>query len=424
MKTKSLIKLICLVLFTIIFALWAFVGTSFPIFTYKLKSWDSAMIKSSELGEKYSLVYSIEAPKDSTDFDLLGATKNAVEVIQKRVEAIGYEKGVVKRYDNNKFVVELPVSEVQLKSGFESIFENNGVLEIKKGSTVLFSNADIKSAKIAGTDATGSNYYVDLTLTDAAKSRLTEITSQGAYTFDVLLDSTVVKAEFKGTETITNGVMRISFSYSNYNDAFTLAFCVDSGKIDGAITELTEEEKVVSASAGENVLTVLGLSVLVLFALAAVYFIVSNRFMGVAASYAIFIAIVLLEFFAATFTWLIVDAGAIAGFAVALLFVFAAQFIVVSSIEKQYAKGRDILGSVDNGIRSVLPMLAELMAIPFVTGIGLWICGSGLQSFGIAMLAGGPIAFVCTTFVFKFILKLFINLGADKASKLGLKRGE
>ena len=424
MKLKSIIKLICLLLVMAVFAVWAFAGTSFPIFTFKLKSWDQAMNKGYDLGQKYSIVYSIAAPKDSKDFDVLAETKNAVEVIGKRVEILGYESYAVRRIDNNKVLVELAFSEMQLRAGLESIFENNGKLEVKSGSTVLFNNNDVVSASRPIADETGSKCYVEIKLNDAAKQRLKDATSNGAYTYNVTLDESVVKNTFKGSEPITNGILKLEFDANSYTDALTLAYCVDTGYMNGTITEMTDLGRIIEPAAQSNAISVLGWCLLAMLVLAAVYFAVANKLTGVGAILSVFAGVIIYMFFAATFTGFIVNAWAVAGLAVGIAIIVIAHVFVMNGITQQFANGKDASSAIKGGFNRAKVVLAELLAVPAVLGFGLWFCGDGVKDFGLAILAGSIVAYLAAVLLFRFMLSLMAGVSENNLKALGFKRGE
>lgn len=417
MKIKNLIRLICLVLVVGIITAMAFSGMT--VFTVKFNRWDGVINKDSELGYKYVAFYTLKAPDGAEDgFDAVSAVKEAVKIYQARFKALGYSGVVVRRAGDSLVRFELPGS--TSVSGLESILENRGVLEIKNGDDVIFTNADVKSAKIKGADQETSKITVELSLTKDAKERLKNLTSNGAYSFNLTMDSDAVKATISGSDAVKNGKLDVSFSSSS--DAVALAYCVDSGAIACDITAESDMGVLLSPTAGENAVGILGLAALAIFVLAAVYYIVAYKMMGVAAALSTFIAYLALEFFAATFSWFTADFAGVAGLGVAMLLIILAHIYVLNKISAQYARGKSVADSLDGGRLDAKNTLIEIACIAAVVGIGLWICGDASKSFGIALLGGGIIASAAAAFLPVHITKIFAGLGLEKC--LGLKRGE
>lgn len=417
MKIKYLIRLICLVLVVGIITAMAFSGMT--VFTAKFNRWDGVINKDSELGYKYVAFYALSAPDNAEDgFDTVAAVKEAVKIYQARFKALGYSGAVVRRAGDSLVRFELPGS--TSVSGLESVLENRGVLEIKNGDDTVFSNVDVKSAKIKGADQDSSNIIVELTLTKDARERLKNLTANGAYSFNVLMDTDAVKATVSGNDVIRNGKLDVSFSSSS--DAVALAYCIDSGAIACKITSESSMNVLLSPTAGESAVGILGLAALVIFVLAAVYYIVAYKMLGVAAALSTFIAYLALEFFAATFSWFTADFAGVAGLGAAMLLIILAHIYVLNKISEQYARGKSVADSLDGGRLGAKNLLIEIACVAAVAGIGLWICGDVSKSFGIALLGGGIIASAAATFLPVHITKIFAGLGLEKC--LGLKRGE
>lgn len=417
MKIKYLIRLICLVLVVGIIAALAFSGMT--VFTVKFNRWDGVITKDSELGYKYVAFYSLKAPDGAEDgFDTVSAVKEAVKIYQARFKALGYSGAVVRRAGDTLVRIELPGS--TSVSGLESILENRGLLEIKNSDDVIFTNADVKSVKIVGADQSSSKINVEITLTKSAKERLKNLTSNGVYSFNLAMDTDAVKATISGKDVIKNGKLTASFSSSS--DAFALAYCVNSGAIACKITTEKDMNVLLSPTAGENAVGVQGLAVLAVFVLAAVYYIVAYRMMGVAAVLSTFTACLALEFFASTFSWFTADFGGVAGMGVSLLLIILAHVYVLNKVAGQYARGKSIADSLDGGRLAAKNTLIEIACVAAVAGIGLWICGDASKSFGIALLGGGIIASAAALFLPIHITKIFAGLGLE--NHFGLKRGE
>lgn len=421
MKIKSLIKLICLLVIVAALGVWAF-GANVTLFRTKFIAWDKNMFKGNDIGFSSVSVYTITAPDSNKDLDTNAAAINAVEVFKKRAELMGYANASIRLMGSDSVFVALPLNEAQVKGGI-GLFSYNGKLNVTKSAETVFTEKDVKSAKITGYNADYSALCVDVVFNNDAKAKLQELTSNGSYTFTFAMDTDVAKTTLKGSDVIRNGKVTLEFPVSDANAATVFEYCINSGSVDGKI-EWSETSDYISGTAGENAMFVLAMCALAIILVAALYYIVSNKMLGLAAALSTFIGAIAYEFFTATFSWINVDAGAVAGIVVGLLITIFAHILVLNNVSRQYALGKDVISSLDSGVKNAQSIIFELCLVAAVLGIGLWIAGAGFASFGIALLGGAIVAVVTSVFVLKFVAKIFVGLGADSAKALGLKRGE
>lgn len=421
MKIKSLIKLICLLVVVAALGVWAF-GANVSLLGTKFIAWDENMLKGNDIGTSNVTVYSISAPEDVQNFDTHAAAINAVDVFNKRAELMGYSDASIRLMGKNRVFVALPLKEAQLYGGI-GLFAYNGKLEVTKGTEVVFTEKDVKSAKIVGGESLsdGVTYYVDVTFESEAKAKLKEFTSNGSYSFTFALDTDVATATATGSETVSNG--KLSLSFTDYNAASAFVLCINSGAVEGTI-EWSESADVISGTAGENATKVLALACLAILVVAALYFILSNKVLGIAATLSMLIAYIGYEFYAATFPWLSVNAGAVAGIFVSIIFIIFAHILVINNVSKQYASGKDVASALDSGVKNSQSIILEISIAMIALGIVLWIADGGFASFGVALLGGAAAGLITSVLVIKYIAKIFMGLGADNAKAFGLKRGE
>lgn len=420
MKIKSLIKLICLVVIVAFLGLWAF-GANVTLFTKKFVSWDKNMFKGNDMGLTNVTVYSITAPQNATNFDAHAAAINAVNVYKERAELMGYKNATVRLMGRDKVFVGLPLQEAQITGGLE-LFETNGALTVAHEGKTVFTNADVKKAQITGVNADYSAYCMDVTFTKEAAAKLQEITSKSSYTISFAIDGDKIKAEYKGNEPIKNGKLTLEFDLSKANDMAVFEYCANSGKVDGTIKAVSSY--VLEGTAGKNAFMFVALAVLVILLLAAVYMIISNRMLGVAASVSMLMALILTEFFAATFTWLSVDAWAVAGLIAGFILTVITHMLLLNSINKQYQAGKGLKDALDAGVLSIRNMIFEIAVVALCLGIALWVSGTNFAFFGLGIMGASISAAISAWLFVKPIAKIFIGLGIDQAKCYGLKRGE
>ncbi len=428
MKIKSLIKLICLLVIVAALGLWAF-GANVSLFGKKFISWDNGMLKGGDIGQSISYVFNITAPKDVQNFDAHAEAIKAVDVLNKRAEIMDYKDADVRVMGKDNVIVTMPLNEAQMLGGI-GLFAYPGKLTVTKGSEVIFNEKDIKSAKLTGGEASADgasySYYVDVTFTNEAKAKLKNVTSNGAYTLTFAMDTDKAKATLTGSNMIKDG--KATLKFTDYNAANAFVICMNSGSIEGAVAMLENSESplsdvILTGTAGEKAINVLAFAALAILIVTALYFILSNKLLGLAATLSAFIGFIALTFFSATFNWLIVNASAIAGILVVIILMIFAHILILNNVVRQYAKGKDALSALDAGIQDARKVILEVSLVAVVLGIGLWIIGSEFASFGIALMGGAVITVLVSIFILKFIAKIFVGLGASTKA-MGLKRGE
>lgn len=420
MKIKSLIKLICLVVILAFLGLWAF-GANVTLFTKKFVAWDKNMIKGNDMGLTNVSVYSIKAPANTTNFDAHAEAINAVNVFKERAELMGYKNAAIRLMGYDKVFVGLPLQEAQTMGGLE-LFETNGALTVAYDGKTVFTNADVKKAQITGVNADYDAYCMDITFTKEAAKKLQEITSASSYTISFAIDGDKITANYKGNEPIKNGKLTLEFELSKANDMAVFEYCANSGKVNGTISAVSSY--IVEGTAGIKAFTLVALAVLAIFVLAAVYFILSHRFLGVAATVSMFISLLATEFFAATFTWLSVDAWAVAGLMAGFVLSVVTHALTLNAIDKQYLAGKSLTDALDAGVQQIRSLVLEISAVALVIGIGLWLCKTSFANFGLGIMGASIVSAVSAWLFIKPIVKIFMGLGIDKAKSYGLKRGE
>ncbi|MBP5662006.1 MAG: hypothetical protein J6X30_02495 [Clostridia bacterium] len=421
MKIRDMIRLIVLVLVVVFLGLWAFGGLEgVTIGTTRFLRWDGIFRKGADIGSKYTAIYTISAPEDAGNFDVSAATLNAKRIFEKRLNALGAEGVLVRQMNGNAIRVELPGATGS--SEVDEFLHNPGLFKVTQGDDLIFTNKDVKSVKMVGYDATSGQVYVDVHLNNDAKERLANLTGPGTGSLSISMDGTEVSATYSSSETIKNGVMRLPFSTSNYTKALMLAICVDSGLIDATIT--VSDGMQTEGSASGNAADVLGIAALAMVLVAVVYLIAAHKLLGVSAAISLLISVIALDFFGATFTWLRVNACGAAGLALSILIITMAHIAALFAVRQQFALGKSLTAALDDGMTGVRAQLLELLAIPAVIGIGLWIAGGDVSAFGIALFGGSLLAAASSLLLIRHIAKIFIGIGLSDAAAYGLKRGE
>ena len=335
---------------------------------------------------------------------------------------MGYEGIDVRTMAGNMVRLQLPDT-TSVASDVADIVTTTGVIKINNGDETVFTNADIKSGAYLGYDSSTQKCLVELKLNKDAKAKLAEITSSGSYKLTVTVDSSVITAEVSGTEHIKNGKLNVSFSTSDYSKALKLAYCAQTGNINAKLSGESDYSYMIEGTAGDNALMVFALAALTVFVVGCVYLVAANKLMGVAALLTSLLGVIALDFFGATFTWLVVDGAAVAAFGFGIILILAAAMIILYQIKSQYALGKSLRDAIDNGFAYGRKAVLELMLIAVVSGIALWICGGAAKSFGIVLFGSSAIAILCALLL-KSVINMIVGMGIENTKVLGLKRGE
>lgn len=420
MKTKNIIWLACIVLIVAFFSIWAFAGMTLIKTDFLQVS--KLFRLGGDLGASYVSVFELSAPEGDEDYVAIKEANKAVEIYKKRIAYLGYEQFEVQRMGSDSVRVE--ISDVTTSEGMAQLFTNNGKLEIKQNSELIFDNSDVDSVKFMGVDQTTGKYMVEISFNDAAKTELATLTGNGSYTFNITMDEKTVSKTHTDTQKIKNGKLILSFDSTEAEKALLFAYCVDSGCVNGTVKENTNYTIGLSATAGVNVLKIFALCVLVLVVLAAIYFIVRYRALGGVATITTVAAVAAYTFFASTFSWLQVNMAGIVGGCVGIICIILVNAYMLYAIEKQYALGKDVVSSIDGATQSVKKTIIEFVCVAASSGLVLWICGGALKPFGIALLGGSAIAAIFGVLLLKHVAKTLVKAGCEKAMLFGLKRGE
>lgn len=349
---------------------------------------------------------------------------NVISTLRTRLDDKGYTEATIARQDVNSLRVEIP--DVDDADEVLELLSSQGKLEFRdKNGTVWLSGDHVDNAYV-GRDQNGE-YAVVLNFTAAGTNRwatATEAVYNGAdsdkilyiYLGDTLVSSPTLQGALTGSSAQITGNFE-------YEEAETLAAVISSGALD--IEFSIGETRQVSATLGEgvvsNALMAAGIGMLVIFAILILFY----GGMGLAASIALMIYVILYVVILALFPWVQLTFPGIAGIILSIGMAVDANVIIFERIKEEYAAGKTVDNAIKVGFKRAFVTVFDSNLTTILASIVLWILASGsIQGFAITLFLGVIISMFSSIVVTRWIMKLLKPLAKEQDKFYNLVRRE
>ena len=215
------------------------------------------------------------------------ALEDVVKVIASRLEGIG-EKDSAVTLQGDTLRVETRRMDADRLSGVKGLALMNGHFQFRngQGETVL-TEKDVQRAVLT-VNAAQTAYLVNATVTDEAAQKLADV----GYV-SVLLDNDQVSAY----AAVSGNEISMSFSTSNFNTASNVAYLLNSGAVDAALTLKDSGDVEASAATTRRVVLLVAAALL---ALGCLYLVLTGKLTGLSGIWTVWCAALLGLFFVAT----------------------------------------------------------------------------------------------------------------------------
>ena len=221
---------------------------------------------------------------------------------------------------------------------------------------------------------------------------------------------------------IPNGEAIIT-GFASYEDAQERAGQIMSGTFDVAL-EL-KESQTISPTLGEKAMLYGLIAGIVGFVLVIAFLCVVYRLLGVAASFALLIYVVIYLFFLAALPWVQLTLPGIAGILLSIGMAVDAKRIIFERIKDEYRGGKSIMAAYHAGFKKALFAILDSNVTTVIACILLMLLGTGsVGGFALTLLVGVIISLFTALVVSRAILRYFINLNSYNAKLYNLKRGK
>lgn len=409
-KTKSIVILTVLAILIAFFGAASFVSFEIPNSTKDYKSIFGTIGKGIDLEGGY---YAVLTPKSgetasSEDIDAV------IETLRSRLDENGYTEATITRQDSG-LRVEIPA--IDNPDEVMELIGDQGELQFRdsKGN-VKVRGEHVKEAR-SGYDengkptvyleftSEGATLFASATKAIAAKEDGVE-NKLSIYLGDRLISSPTVSAEIPNGQATITGIESI-------DTAKTIASVIKSGslKIDFQISESRQ----ISATLGDNVLNgamlAAGIGLIAIFILMIVFY----GGMGIAASLALMIYVILYVAILAIFPGVQLTFPGIAGIILSIGMAVDANVVIFERIKDEYRNGKRVKAAVDSGFkRAVITVLDSNVTI-IIASVVLWIfCSGSIKGFAITLGIGVLVSLFTAIFVTRGLMAVLKPFGGEE----------
>ena len=205
--------------------------------------------------------------------------------------------------------------------------------------------------------------------------------------------------------------------------AENIAAVISSGALSVKFT--IGETRQISASLGEgvvnNALIAAGIGMLVIFAILIIFY----GGMGIAASIALMIYVILYTVVLALFPWVQLTFPGIAGMILSIGMAVDANVVIFDRIKEEYALGKTPAAAIKSGYKRAFVTVFDSNVTTVIAAIVLWIfCSGSIQGFAITLFLGVLVSMFTSVVVTRWIMKLMKPLTSNEEKFYGLVRKE
>lgn len=409
-KTKSIVILTVLAILIAFFGAASFVSFEIPNSTKDYKSIFGTIGKGIDLEGGY---YAVLTPKSgetasSEDIDAV------IETLRSRLDENGYTEATITRQDNG-LRVEIPA--IDNPDEVMELIGDQGELQFRdsKGNVKVRGEhvKDARSGYDENGDPTvyleftseGATLFASATKAIAAKEDGVE-NKLSIYLGDRLISSPTVSAEIPNGQATITGIDSI-------DTAKTIASVIKSGSLE--IDFQISESRQISATLGDNVLNgamiAAGIGLIVIFILMIVFY----GGMGIAASLALMVYVILYVAILAIFPGVQLTFPGIAGIILSIGMAVDANVVIFERIKDEYRNGKRVKAAVDSGFkRAVITVLDSNVTI-IIASVVLWIfCSGSIKGFAITLGIGVLVSLFTAIFVTRGLMAVLKPFGGEE----------
>lgn len=420
-KRKSVTITVILTIAILVLGVMCFASFHIPGTVKRYNSILSQVGKGIDLSGGYYVVLEPKTDQKGANDDVV---EDAMNILRRRLDDKGYTEALISRQDGDKIRVEIP--QVEDDGSVLKIIGQTGKLTFKDSADNEWLNGEdhIKSAYVAQ-DKQNGGYLVILNFTDSGMTRFAEATKiisekpEGENVLRIFLgDDEISHPTVK--EQINSPSAQIE-GYKTYEDALSIASVIDSGKL--PIEYTVSESNSISSRLGEGAIQSSAIMGAVGLAIIFLIMIIRYRGMGLAASVALIIYVLLYVVFLAIIPGVQLTLPGIAGILLSIGMAVDSNIIIFERVREEFAMGKTAEASVGQGFkRAVITVFDSNITTIFAAVILLILASGAIKGFAITLLIGIVLTLVTAIFVTKWLIKVFMPLSKDEEKFLHLKR--
>ncbi len=419
-KKSTITKLVTLCILLVVGLIFCFCPMQFG-FTdyYPFCSKESISLGLDLQGGVYAVYQATDTSTDNFDSKMEG-TRSSLENL---LVSKGYTEATVVREGNDRLRVEIP-----------DVDDTNKILDIiGKPAQIEFRLYDTGEVVLTGEDVVRASayysqndggYVVALELTAAGEDKFYEVTSNniGKYMdiYTVIggeenrISHATINSAIRGNAVISGGF--------NSEGAEELANQIMSGTFDVQL-ELKESETI-SPTLGDNALKYGLIAGIVGFVLVIAFMCVVYRMLGLAATIALLLYVVIYMFFLAVLPWVQLTLPGIAGILLSIGMAVDANIIIFERIKDEYRNGKSIMAAYHAGFKKALFAILDSNVTTVIACVLLLLLGTGsIKGFALTLLVGVLLSLFTALVVSRAVAHWFINLNSYNEKLFNLKRG-
>ena len=178
-----------------------------------------------------------------------------------------------------------------------------------------------------------------------------------------------------------------------------------------------------SATLGANAINVAlasaGIGMIIIFAILIVFY----GGMGIAASIALMIYVILYTCILALFPGVQLTFPGIAGILLSIGMAVDANVIIFDRIKEEYANGKTATSSINAGFKRALITILDSNVTTILAAIVLWIiCSGSIKGFAITLFLGVIVSMFTAVVITRWLIKVVRPLAKDEEKFLKLRR--
>ncbi len=337
--------------------------------------------------------------------------------LQQRVQNYSMESEVYQE-GSDRINIDIPgVSDAN--SILEELGKPGSLLFMDESGQVLMTGDMVASAKAGMYDQNGTQYVVQLTLTDEGAKTFAEITAANiGKRIAIIYDNAVASAPVVQSA-ITGGQCEIT-GMQTFEDAENLASTIRIGSLSLELQEL--RSNVVGAKLGQEAISTslkagaIGFGIVVVFMIAV--YLIPGLAAAIALTLYVGVILVLLSAFEITLTL-----PGVAGIILSIGMAVDANVIIFTRIKEEIGYGKTVKSAIKSGFNKALSAIVDGNVTTLIAAVVLYWRGSGSVKGFAATLALGIVLSMFTALVItKGALTALYNLGFEDAKFYGVRK--
>ena len=359
--------------------------------------------------------YAVLEPKEEIDGDVDSILDAAIETLRSRLDENGYTEATITVEDFTNLRVEIP--EVDNADDVMELIGDQGELTFRAydNTPLVYGDKAVANAQ-AGYDTDG-NPVVYLEFTADGQKMFASATETvlgyeesnrylAIYLGERAISSPKVSQKIDSRTAEITGIETI-------DEAKTIASVIKSGSLNIQFTIGATQK--MSATLGEGVLNnaiiAAGIGLLIIFAILIFFY----GGMGIAASIALTVYVILYVCVLAVFPWVQLTFPGIAGIVLSIGMAVDANVIIFDRIKEEYANGKTAKASVKAGFKRALITILDSNVTTVLAAIVLWIlCSGSIKGFAITLFLGVLVSMFTAVLLTRWLIKVVGGLVSDE----------